>query len=171
MNMISKHLRKIVLAAAAIAALAGGALALNQDQTRNFPARQGSTQQVNYWRVTINFNDPNISTAQKFGAVPQGSFIENVECEVVTAFNAGTTNNLTLGTTSPNANEIMAATDLPGGGGASISTGVTRVTRGFGRGLTASGDTTLFAKYTQTGGAATTGQAVCVIGFIPNNDL
>jgi len=164
------RLFKGLVAGLMLLGLGAVATALNQDQTRTFPVRVFSTQQVHYYRLSINFNDPNISTAQKFGAIGQNAFIENVECEVVTAFNAGTTNNLTLGTTT-NANEIVAAADLPGGGTSSISTGVTRVTRGFGRSLTASGDTTLFAKYTQTGTAATTGQAICVVTYLPANDL
>lgn len=146
-------------------ALAASAFALNVNQNNDLPARLLGTQQVSYYRVTVNFNDPNISTAQKFGTLPQLSFIDDVKCEVTTAFNAGTTNVFTLGTTTT-ATEIVNAGDM-----SEASTGVTQVTRGWGRGLTASGDTTLYAKYTQTGTAATAGAVTCVIKFIPNNDL
>lgn len=163
-NTLRTQLRVALVALAVVAGI-GVAYALNQDQTRNFPARLGQTQQTNYYRVLINFNDPNISTAQKFGALPQNSFILNTDVEIVTAFNAGTTNVLTIGT-STTANEIVASGDVTAG-----STGVTSVSRGRGRSLTSSGDTTLYAKFTQTGAAATTGQAIVVIEYVPNNDM
>lgn len=154
------------LAAFFFVGLATLAWSLNLDQNRAFPARFAGTQQVHYYRVTVNFNDPNISTAQQFGTLPAASFIDDVKCEVVTVFNAGTTNVFTLGTTLANANEIVSAADLN-----EAATGVTGITRGQGRSLTATGDTSLYAKYTQTGGAATTGQVICKITYIPNNDL
>jgi hypothetical protein len=149
----------------------GGAIAVTPyDGTRNFPARFFSTQQVHYYRFTVNFNDPQIGTFQQIGTVGKAAFITNVEVEVVTAFNAGTTNTLTVGTTSTNINEIVSSADLTGNGSSSLSTQVTRVTRGFGRSLTASGDTGIFVKYAQTGTAATNGQAIVVITWVPNND-
>lgn len=128
--------------------------------------RLATTQQVSYYRATINFGDGLIGTGIQFGTLPKNSFIDDVKCEVVVAFNAGTTNVLTLGTTLANANEIVNASDVN-----ELATGVTSVARGLGRSLTATADTGLWAKYTQTGTAATTGQAVCTIKFIPDNDL
>ena len=141
------------------------AYALNVDQNRTPPVRLNTTQQVGYYRLTVNYNDPNISTAQRFGTLPSGSFITGVFCEVVTAFNAASTNVFTLGTTST-ANELVAAGDVTEG-----TTGIYVASRGLGRSLTASGDTALYAKYTQTGTAATAGVATCVITYIPNNDM
>lgn len=154
------------LAAFTVFALTGiGALALNVDQNRTIPARLNTTQQVSYYRVTVNFNDPNISTAQRFGTVPIGSFFTDVKCEVVTAFNAVTTNVLTFGTTTT-ATELVAAGDVD-----ELTAGVYTATRGLGRGLTAAAEVGLYAKYTQSGTAATAGVATCVFAFIPNNDL
>jgi hypothetical protein len=161
--------RRLVAAALIVIGGVAAALALNLDQTRNFPARALSTQQTHFYRIVVNFNDPNIATAQKFGTLPAVSFITNVFVEVATAFNAGTTNTLTIGTTTA-ANEIVATGDLTGNGTSSLSTQVSRVTRGFGRGLTAAGDTLLYAKYTQTGTAATTGQAYVVIEYVPKDN-
>lgn len=153
----------VALGIAAFAAVS--ALALNIDQNRTFPARISPEQQVHYYRVTVNYSDANISTAQRFGTLPMGSFITDLKCEIVTVFNAVTTNVLTLGTTTT-ATELVAAGDVD-----ELTAGVTTVTRGLGRGLTAAADTALYAKYTQTGTAATTGVATCVIAYIPNNDL
>lgn len=164
--MIRKYLRPIAAAFLLVGALAVSAVALNVDQNRTFSARVHSTQQTSYYRVTVNFNDPNISTAQQFGALPAGAFITAVKVEVVTLFNAATTNVLTIGTTTT-ANEIVNAADIN-----EAATGVTDVTRGLGRSLTTgTSDIPLYAKYTQSGTAATTGQAVIVISFVQNNDL
>lgn len=130
------------------------------------PARANTTQQTSYFRKTVNFNDPLIANPRDaFGVLPMGSFIVAVIVEIVVVFNAVTTNVLTFGTTQANANEIVNAADLNEG-----ATGVTAVVRGLGRSLTAAADTPLYAKYTQTGTAATTGQAIITIQFIPNND-
>jgi hypothetical protein len=43
--------------------------------------------------------------------------------------------------------------------------GVYEATRGLGRSLASAADTTVFAMYTQTGTAATTGQAVILIEY------
>lgn len=126
--------------------------------------RLNTTQQTSYYRATVNFNDGGIASAIQFGTLPQGSSIVDVQVEIVTAFNAGTTNVLTFGTTTT-ATEIVNGADVN-----EAATGVTKVTRGLGQSLTASGDTPLYAKYTQTGTAGTAGQAVVVISFVPNND-
>jgi hypothetical protein len=113
-------------------------------------------------RKTVNWNDVGIGTGVVFGpdALPQGAFILGVWVEIVTAFNAGTTNVLTVGTNATSYNNIVNAGDVN-----EAATGVTVVTRGWGRSLTAAADVDVFVMYTQTGGAATTGQAVIVIEF------
>jgi hypothetical protein len=101
----------------------------------------------------------------------QHSYISSVSCYVLTAFNAVSTNVVTLGTTAANANEIIAAS----GAGNSITPGTTGYysitnTAVLGESLTSVADVTLYAKYTQTGTAATAGKATCVIEFQANND-
>lgn len=123
------------------------------------PVRRDSRQLVNSLKKTVNFNDAGIATGVAFdNSLPQGSFITQVLCEIVTVFNAATTNVLTVGTVAAAYNNIIAAGDVNEG-----ATGVTAVATGLGRSLTAAGDVTPFAMYTQTGAAATTGQAVIVI--------
>jgi hypothetical protein len=141
-------------------------MATNVDY-RGLSPRQDPRNVPNTLRKTVNFGDAGISTGVLIGpdALPQGAFITGVWVEVVTAFNAGTTNTLTVGTNSPNFNNIVASADLPGNGTASLSTGVTQVTRGLGRSLASAADTQVSIKYAQTGTAATTGQAVVVIEY------
>jgi len=134
------------------------------DPNRTFPARNDGFQSVIWQRVTINFNDAGIASAVQFGSIPQDAFIVFVIPDIETVFNAVTTNVLTIGTTQANANELVAAGDVN-----EAAVGATSVTRGLGRSLTAAGDVGLWAKYTQTGTAATAGRATCVIGYIPPN--
>lgn len=132
------------------------------------PARQFAMQAVHYFRKVVNFNDANISDATKsnpFGALPINASIQDVQVDVVTAFNAVTTNVLTVGTTTANANEIVAAADVSEAGIAD-----TDVSRARGTILTAAAQVNLYVKYTQTGTAATAGKAIITITFIPDND-
>lgn len=124
-------------------------------------ARQDPRQVLNTLKKTVNWNDAGIATGSPFdNYLPQNAFIENVLIEVVVAFNAGTTNVLTVGTIGTAYNNIVAAADVNEG-----VTGVTQVTRGFGRSLTAAADVLPYAMYTQTGTAATAGQAIIVIFY------
>lgn len=141
-------------------------MASNVD-VRGLSARQDPRNVTNTMRKTVNFGDAGISSGVKIGpdALPQGAFITGVWVEIVTAFNAGTTNNLTVGTNASSFNNIVAAADIAGGGSNNIPTGVNIVGRGLGRSIAASADTNVTVMYTQTGTAATTGQAVVVIEF------
>jgi len=124
-------------------------------------ARQDPRQVVNTLKKTFNFNDAGIATGIPFdNYLPQNAFIENVLVEIVAVFNAGTTNVVTVGTVAAAYNNIVNAGDLN-----EAVTGVTQVTRSFGRSLTASGDVLPFVMYTQTGTPATTGQGICVIFY------
>lgn len=124
-------------------------------------ARQDPRQVLNTLKKTVNYNDPGIATGLPFdNYLPQNAFIENVLTEVVTAFNAATTNVLTAGTVGPNYTNIVSAADVTEG-----TPGVYASTGGRGRSLTAAGDVLPYAQYTQTGTAATTGQAIIVIFY------
>ena len=124
-------------------------------------ARRQNWQVTNTLKKTINFNDPNIASGVAFDeSLPAGAFIISVTVEIVTAFNAGTTNVVTVGTNATNYNNIVASGDVTPG-----TPGVAQIVRGLGRALAASADTAVFAKYSQTGTAATAGQAVVVIEY------
>lgn len=129
-------------------------------------ARQQHTQVVNTFRKTVNYNDPGISAGVRGFTLPLGAFIVQVLCEIVTVFNAGTTNVLTVGTNGPtNYNDIIAAGDVN-----EAALAVTSVTTGLGRSLAAAAAKDVFFKYTQSGTAATTGQAVIVISYEGNTN-
>lgn len=129
------------------------------------PVRRDPRQVVNSLKRTINFNDADALAASFANSLPQGAVITDVIVDVVTAFNGGTTNTLTVGTVATAYNNMVASADLPGNGSASLTVGATKVSRGIGRALTAAADITPFVKYAQTGGAATAGQAIVTILF------
>jgi hypothetical protein len=114
---------------------------------------------------TVAFNTLGIGTADtvKVGTLPSGAQIVELHRSRDAAFNAATTNVLTVGT-APSANtDVVADAD------------VTRArcrhhvgTRGCD--LAFSADTPIYAKYTQTGTAATTGAALITILYVATSN-
>jgi len=114
-------------------------------------------QMVHCFRKRVNYNDANIGSGVLFGTVPAGAMIVLQAVRVNTAFNAGTTNALNVGTA---AGGTQLFTDAATAGARSPAIA----------NLSFAVDTDLFVQYAQTGTAATAGQADIVVGFMPNND-
>lgn len=127
-------------------------------------ARNSGTQQVHFIGRDITFATVGIGTADtvKVGRVPAGSRLMPAQVYIVTAFNAGTTNVLTVGTSSGSDADIVGAAEVTEG-----ATGCTIV--GTGCALTFASDTDIYVKYAQTGTAATTGAATILIPYFPPN--
>lgn len=130
-----------------------------------------NSQALAYYRLTINWNDPSISSSQYVAELPANSYIYAIDAYVTTAFNAGTTNVITVGTTSSSHNELVASGVTAG------TPGVYHLTSAAGLGLAVTENGTwlglnmpVYVNYTQTGTAATAGQVVVIIAYIPNND-
>jgi hypothetical protein len=124
-------------------------------------ARRDTRQVVNTLKKTFNYNDASIATGVAFdNPLPINAFIENVLTEIVVAFNAGTTNPISVGTVGPAYTNIVGAADATSG-----APGVYPSTVGRGRSLTAAGDVMPYVKYAPTGTAPTTGQGICVIFY------
>jgi hypothetical protein len=115
------------------------------------------TQQVHFFRKRVNFNDVGIAAGVFFGTLPAGAMIVSQNVRVNTAFNAGTTNALNVGTTAGGSqlftDAATAGARVPAIASISFAT-----------------DTDLFVQFAQTGAAATAGQADIVIGYAPNID-
>lgn len=126
-------------------------------------ARELSLQAVHYFRKTVNYNDADIASGVKFGVLPAGAQLIGVIVNVETAFNAGTTNVLTVGTNASDWNNVVDSDDTAetAGGSALITTGT---------GLEFTADTSIYVKYAQTGTAASTGKAHIVVMYVPDND-
>ena len=127
-------------------------------------ARNSGTQQVHFIGRDVTFATVGIGTADtvKIGRIPAGSFICAAYVRITTAFNAATTNVLTVGQNATANTDIVAAGELNEG-----ATGVSVVLTGAS--LTFANDTDIYVRYTQTGTAATAGAATIVITYIPPN--
>lgn len=126
--------------------------------------RSPHTQQTPYFRASVAFNTRNIGTTGlvPLGTLPAGAIVSHAIVKRTAAFNATTTNVLTVGTAADAAAVIAD-------GDADETTIGTTVVWGC-AGYTADVATPLFVKYTQTGTAATTGAATIILFFVPNND-
>lgn len=131
--------------------------------TAGTTARQLPIQAVHYLRRNISFAD-GASNIYTVGIIPAGALILKPTSGIFvsTVYNAGTNNNLIIGTTS-GGNELLTATAMT----STVFTAVNTTTGVF----RVSVDTTIYATHALTGTAATTGAGVVVIAFIPNNDL
>lgn len=128
------------------------------------PARELREQVSHVIRKTVNFDDANLASGVALPAsLPAGALITSVLVLVEVAFNAGTTNPLTLGTT-PTGNDVAAATDT-----VAQTVGVKRIDTGTLKGRLAA-DSPLYVAYVPTGAAPTAGRATIVVFYVPNND-
>ena len=125
--------------------------------------RQGSDQQTHFLRKTVNFGDTNIATGVKMGTLPLGAHILQTSVHIRTVFNAATTNVLTVGTNSTAYdNMINAAAVAEGTLGYTVAAPNADI-------VYPTGDLDVFAKFTQSGTAATTGQADIVVTYVPDD--
>lgn len=118
------------------------------------PARVLPFQAIHYIRKTLTFN----SGAVTVGTIPAGATIMRAlsGAQVNVVFNAGTNNHIDIGTA---ANDDLYGTDLAGGTIAFVpfDEAVTQ---------TVTADTTITAKYDETGTAATTGSAEIIVSYV-----
>lgn len=130
----------------------------------------GSARDISYGVVqaisrTVAYNTLGIGTADtvKLGTLPSGA--QPLECvvRITAAFNAATTNVLTVGTSAGSDADAVAASDVNEG-----ATGTTIVATCAG--LTISADTPIYVKYTQSGTAATAGAAVITMTYVAVNN-
>lgn len=115
----------------------------------------------------VNFNTANIGSATgvQFGTLPAGSVVLRTTAVVTTVFNAATTNVLVVGVPGDDDALMTAAVSVAGTLG-------TKVTNSPAATLTTptAGDVGVFARYTQSGTAATTGRAVVYVEYYPATD-
>lgn len=129
-------------------------------------ARQYDAQMVHYIRKGLTFADNGV--ARVVGKIPAGSQILNVSSGVfvTTAFNAGTTNTLNIGTT---ADDDLYMTVAALGTKAFVALDeaatATNVNTWY-----VSADTTITATVVLSGTAATAGACEVIITYIPDND-
>lgn len=127
----------------------------------NPPARHISQQQICYLRMGVTFADNGVQKVM--GSIPAGSLILKAlsGVQVVTVFNAGTTNTLNVGITS---DDDLYGTLLALGALAFVPLDEAV-------GFRVAADTTITATVVLTGTTATTGDAEVIIAYIEDNDL
>jgi len=127
-------------------------------------ARQMPQQALHYLRKSVTYSDFNLeSTVAMPAGLPTSAEIMFVKVTITEAFNAGTTNVLTVGSNASSYNDLVDATDVD-----ESATGATIVYRGAD--VTYSVGKKVYIKYTQSGTAATAGAATVVVVYASNND-
>lgn len=123
--------------------------------------RQYHTQQVHYIAKSVTYSDAGIAagTLELPASLPANAYVTQTSVKIKTAFNATTTNVLTVGTVSGTANDVVTAGDVD-----ETTQAVTTV-KGVGV-ISASAEKKLYAKYTQSGAAATAGAADIVVQYV-----
>jgi hypothetical protein len=128
------------------------------------PVRHPEDTGVGHIRRTVTFDQSGIAAGVPVGALEAGTVPLRAYAVIETAFNAGTTNVLVLGSAADDdglvtsANAAVGATGLKAGSGAQL-------------GAPLAADTVFFAKYTQTGTAASAGKASFVVEFVNMRDV
>lgn len=130
--------------------------------TAGSTARQYHTQQTHYLRRSISYTDD--GSTLDLGYVPAGAIVINAGVIVTTAFNAGSTNVLDIGTS---ADTDGFATDLALGTVGRVLADELATSNDLGP---YAADTLLQCVVDLTGTAATTGAGEVFVEFIVDND-
>lgn len=130
-------------------------------------ARKNDVQLLHYLRFHVTYSDSGIATGVGKQTLPAGAIITGSDVFVNTTFNAGTTNVLTVGTNGTTANNMVASGDVDETTSA-LTKGVKPTSAALGP---LAADAQVFAKFTQTGTAATSGDAYVIVNYVVNNDL
>lgn len=126
------------------------------------PARKNTQQVVHAIRGKVALGDVGIGTGIQIGTIPAGSFVLPATVHVKTAFDAGTTNVLVVGSSADDDGFVASA------GAAAGTAGVKGALTGAQSGAVLTADTPVYIKYTQTGTAATAGAAEVVLPYYPH---
>src|SRR6478735_6852114 len=125
-----------------------------------YPARSSGDQTINYLRAPITFALGYTGIAQ-VGTIPAGSVVLRTYVVVTTAFNAGSTNTLKIGTVASDASfgtGIALGTAGVITGGSALATATT---------VNPAADTPVIATSVSTGTAMSAGAGVVVVEYLP----
>jgi hypothetical protein len=127
---------------------------------RTNPARSRGFQEVSYLRAPITFALGYTGIAQ-VGTLPANSVVLRTYVIVTTAFNAGSTNTMKIGTVASDASfgtGIALGTAGVITGGSALATATT---------ATPAADTAVIATSVSTGTASTAGAGIVVVEYLP----
>lgn len=126
--------------------------------TAGSSARQDPRQVSNTIRGSIVFGQQ--ATFIPIGTLPKGAWVSLVQMSIDTAFNAGTTNPVVVGSVGTPNGLMQSGDNTPGTPGMYASP-IARL----GKSVAAAADTVIGITYTPTGTAASTGAAEVLIEF------
>lgn len=130
-------------------------------------ARDNCEQQTSFIRKTLNFADAGaFASGLAIGMLPAGAMIISTSVDVSAAFNAATTNDVTVGTNATAYDNIATSAQVVAG-----TIGIKRNLAPTLRVDQITQPTQVFLKTNLTGTAATAGQLTLVIEFVVNRDL
>lgn len=130
-------------------------------------ARDNVEQQTSYFRKTLNFADAaTFANGLPFEILPAGALVVGSSVDVSQAFNAGTLNDITVGTNPTAYDNILTSAQI-----VASTQGVKRNLPPTLRVDQVTQPTMVYLKTNLTGTAATAGQVTIVIEFITNRDL
>lgn len=130
-------------------------------------ARDNYEQQVSFFRKTLTFADAAAAAnGIVIGILPAGAMVETSSVDVSAAFNAGTLNDVTVGTNATAYDNILTSAQIVAG-----TQGVKRSLVPTLRADQVTAPTMVYLKTNLTGTAATAGQLTIMIQFITNRDL
>jgi hypothetical protein len=125
-------------------------------------AQQYHQNLVHYLRKEVNYNDPGIAAGVVIGRLPANAQVTQALARVRAAFNAGTTNVLTVGTNASSYDNILGTADIAEGAAGNNAAPLANLQEVL-------SEADVFVKYTQTGAAATQGKAIIHIAYTVNN--
>lgn len=127
---------------------------------------------IMYLRRTVSFDTPfadapgvSAINGVPIGALEAGCVPLHCHVTIETAFNAATTNVLVIGTTADDDGFAVTASTIPG------TVGFKGNLTGALTGIPLAANTVVYAKYTQTGTAATAGKATIVLAFAVKREV
>lgn len=127
---------------------------------------------VGYLRRTVNFDTPYADVpggantyGVPLGGLEAGASVIGVDVVIETAFNAATTNVLVVGTVDDDDGFAATAGTVPG------TPGFKPNLQGALSGIPLASNKVCFAKYTQSGTAATTGKATIIVKFVNKREV
>lgn len=119
--------------------------------------RKTQVQLIHQISRTINYNDTGVSGGLAVGVLPSGARALRSQVVIETAFNAGTTNTISVGTTA-NGTDIVNATAA---GSAALTTTAIPAAK-----VVQAADQVIYASYAQSGTAASAGVATIIIEYL-----
>lgn len=128
------------------------------------PVRHPEDTGIQYLRRTITFDSKQGANGLPIGALEAGAVPLGCDVTIVTAFNAVSSNALVIGTVGNDDGFADNTGTVPG------TPGFKQNLVGADSGVPLAADTVVYAKYTQTGTAATAGKAVVVLKFAPKRE-